>query len=55
MKAIVIASLCSLLSFLPADGADGWMTDFEAAKKVGTKEKKDPLLSFTGSDWRLTA
>ena len=42
---------------LPLFAAEGdlWMTDLGAAKKVGAKEKKDPLLSFTGSDWRLTA
>jgi thioredoxin-related protein len=51
MKTIVIASLCSLLSFLPAAGADGWMTDFEAAKKKAAAENKSLLIDFTGSDW----
>lgn len=51
MKTIAIASLCSLLSFLPAVGADGWMTDFEAAKKKAAAEKKSLLIDFTGSDW----
>lgn len=36
---------------LPASAADGWVTDFEAAKKTAAKEGKDLLLDFTGSDW----
>ncbi|MCC6353023.1 MAG: thioredoxin family protein [Verrucomicrobiae bacterium] len=32
-------------------GGEGWTHDFEAAKATATKEKKDLLLDFTGSDW----
>lgn len=32
-------------------GGDGWMTDFEAAKKKAAAEGKDLLIDFTGSDW----
>ena len=32
-------------------GAEAWTTDFEAAKKAATEQKKDLLMSFTGSDW----
>ncbi len=40
------------VSFLPVSAAgNGWLTDFEAAKKTAAKEKKDLLLDFTGSDW----
>ena len=28
-----------------------WMTDFKAAKALAEKEKKDLLISFSGSDW----
>lgn len=30
---------------------DGWMTDYNAAKKKAIAEKKDLLVEFTGSDW----
>jgi thioredoxin-related protein len=32
-------------------GGEGWVTDFEAAKKQAADEKKDLLVDFTGSDW----
>lgn len=32
-------------------GGEGWVTDFEAAKKQAAEGKKDLLLDFTGSDW----
>jgi len=32
-------------------GGEGWVTDFEAAKKTAAEGKKDLLLDFTGSDW----
>jgi len=32
-------------------GGEGWITDMEAAKTQASKEKKDLLLDFTGSDW----
>jgi thiol-disulfide isomerase/thioredoxin len=32
-------------------GGDGWLTNFETAKKHAIEEKKDLLLEFTGSDW----
>ncbi len=44
-------ALC-LTSLLPLHaGGEGWVTDFESAKKTATDEKKDLLLDFTGSDW----
>lgn len=30
---------------------EGWLTNFETAKKQAAAEKKDLLLDFTGSDW----
>ena len=32
-------------------GEMSWMTDFKAAKALAEKEKKDLLISFSGSDW----
>jgi thioredoxin-related protein len=32
-------------------GGEGWISDFEAAKKQAVEQKKDLLLDFTGSDW----
>ena len=47
-----LASLAlALTTSLATAGGDGWMTDFEAAKKKATAEKKDLLVDFTGSDW----
>jgi thioredoxin-related protein len=52
MKTIQLASLALAMtaSFATA-GGDGWMTDFEAAKKKAAAENKDLLVDFTGSDW----
>lgn len=43
--------LALILTPLAAIGAEGWLTDFEAAKKQAAAEKKDILVDFTGSDW----
>lgn len=32
-------------------GGEGWLSDFEAAKKQAADEKKNLLIDFTGSDW----
>ncbi|MEN9535757.1 MAG: hypothetical protein RLZ22_1306 [Verrucomicrobiota bacterium] len=32
-------------------GGEGWITDFDAAKKSASESKKDLLIDFTGSDW----
>jgi thioredoxin-related protein len=32
-------------------GGEGWLTDFDAAKKSASESKKDLLIDFTGSDW----
>lgn len=32
-------------------GGEGWLTDFDAAKKSASESKKDLLVDFTGSDW----
>lgn len=47
LAAIVLALTASFATA----GGDGWMTDFEAAKKKAATEKKDLLVDFTGSDW----
>ena len=31
--------------------AEGWLTDFEQAKKAAAEQKRPILLDFTGSDW----
>ncbi|BCU75921.1 thioredoxin family protein [Luteolibacter sp. LG18] len=46
--AAVTALFCSGAAL--ASG-EGWVTDFEAAKKQAAAEKKDLLIDFTGSDW----
>ena len=49
---IRLASL--LLAFtttLASAAGEGWLTDFNAAKKQAASENKDLLVDFTGSDW----
>jgi thioredoxin-related protein len=47
-----LAALVALYSIGSAfAGGEGWISDFEAAKKQAAAEKKDMLLDFTGSDW----
>ena len=48
-KSIVLFGLwfCVLTGW----SAEGWMTDFEAAKKKAAAENKILLLDFSGSDW----
>ncbi len=49
MKCFVLAVCCGLMTTLSA--ADGWMTNFAAAKKLAKKENKPILVDFSGSDW----
>ncbi|MBT8035976.1 MAG: thioredoxin family protein [Verrucomicrobiae bacterium] len=52
MKTIQLASLAlAMTASIATAGGDGWMTDFEAAKKKAASENKDLLVDFTGSDW----
>jgi thioredoxin-related protein len=48
-KSIVLFGLCFCV--LTGWSAEGWMTDFEAAKKKAAAENKILLLDFSGSDW----
>ncbi|EIP99198.1 thioredoxin-related protein [Opitutaceae bacterium TAV1] len=45
--ALALLSLCSLSRAAEA----AWLTDYQAAVKQATAEKKALLLDFTGSDW----
>jgi protein disulfide-isomerase len=36
---------------LAVAGSDGWLTDFEAAKKQAAETKRPILADFSGSDW----
>lgn len=47
----LVTSLTLLTTSLSFAGGEGWMHDFEAAKKKAAAEKKDLLVDFTGSDW----
>ena len=47
-----ISAICLLaMSLSTAHAADGWMTDYEAAKEKAEQTGKPLLLDFTGSDW----
>jgi thioredoxin-related protein len=52
-KHTLLAALAMCLTSLNPlhAGGEGWVTDFEAAKKTAADEKKDLLVDFTGSDW----
>ena len=46
-----IATALTLSSSLLFAAGEGWVTDFEAAKKQAAAENKSLLVDFTGSDW----
>ena len=50
-KAPGLTGLLFLLSGLASFGAEGWMTDFEAAQAKAAEIEKPMLLDFSGSDW----
>ncbi len=45
------ALLISMVMSLSALAGDGWVTDFEAAKRQAAEKKLPMLVDFTGSDW----
>ena len=51
MHKIYTLLLFSILSFTTFASGEGWMTNFEEAKKKATSENKSLLVDFTGSDW----
>lgn len=52
MKTIsIIASTMIASSLFSFAGGEGWLHDFEAAKKKAAAENKDLFIDFTGSDW----
>jgi thioredoxin-related protein len=50
-KPLLLAATALLTTTAARAGGDGWMTDFEAAKKKAAAEGKDLFVDFTGSDW----
>ena len=46
-----MAALVGGLSSSLFAAGEGWMNDWEAAKKLASEQKKDLLIDFTGSDW----
>jgi thioredoxin-related protein len=48
---LFILLLTSGLSVSSLASGEGWTSDFEAAKTQASKENKDLLIDFTGSDW----
>lgn len=50
MKALLLALIVSGCGSLVFAG-EGWMTDFEAAKKLAAEKKVTILADFSGSDW----
>ncbi len=50
MKSLITTILVGAIISVSPAGTTGWQPDFEAARKLASKEKKDLLLDFTGSD-----
>lgn len=52
LATIVLTALLGLPVLSQAAGAgDGWLTDFEQAKKTAAETKRPILADFSGSDW----
>lgn len=52
MKNTLLAGLAlAITTSLASAAGEGWLTDFEEARKKAAAENKDLLLDFTGSDW----
>lgn len=54
MQKILLATLLSLAvlaNLYSEDSNGGWITDFEAAKKMAAEKKLSILADFSGSDW----
>ena len=49
MKTLIVLLLTTIS--LLADAPKGWTSDYDAALKKASREKKLVLLEFTGSDW----
>jgi len=51
MRALMVYVL--VLTFMSGlvFGSEGWLTDFEAAKKQAAEQKRPILIDFSGSDW----
>jgi thioredoxin-related protein len=49
----ILRSIIALALTTPFTFADGWMTDWEAAKAKAKAENKPILINFTGTDWYL--
>lgn len=49
--AFFVAAVAGGLSATLHAAGEGWMNDWEAAKKLAAEQKKDLLIDFTGSDW----
>ncbi|MDP6490136.1 MAG: thioredoxin family protein [Kiritimatiellia bacterium] len=51
---VALTTMVTITSAAPeaeAGGHAGWMTDFEAAKKLAAEKKRPILADFSGSDW----
>lgn len=50
-RAALITSALLTIAAFSGQSADGWLVDFEKAKKQAAAEGKSILMEFTGSDW----
>ena len=51
MKKIALIMSLLVVSNIVAVASDGWLTNFEEAKKVAAKKNLPILVDFSGSDW----
>ena len=48
---LVLMLVMAFFSVAQTQHAEGWLTNFEQAKKEATEKGRKVLVSFTGSDW----
>lgn len=51
LRWLAAAAITLTLAGSAAATSEGWLTDFEAAKKEAAEKKLDIFMNFTGSDW----
>jgi thiol:disulfide interchange protein len=51
LAVLVVVAVALLLPSRRASASEGWLSDFDGAKKAATAANKPILADFTGSDW----
>ncbi len=51
VRSLILVTLFSMSGVVGAIASDGWLTDFEKAKKMSAEKNVPILADFSGSDW----